>query len=51
MKKCYCENSVKLYRNFETEDYYYIIMELCDNDLSNELKKEEKVLVQKKLNL
>ena len=42
MKKCYCENSVKLYRNFKTEDYYYIIMELCDNDLSNELKKRRK---------
>jgi len=26
----------------KTEDYYYIIMELCDNDLSNELKKRRK---------
>ena len=42
MKKCYCENSVLFYNNFETEDYYYIIMELCDNDLSNELKKRRK---------
>jgi serine/threonine protein kinase len=42
MEKCYCENSVKLYQSFKTEDYYYIIMELCDNDLSNELKKRRK---------
>ena len=42
MKKCYCENSVLFYNNFENKDYYYIIMELCDNDLSNELKKRRK---------
>ena len=42
MKKCYCENSVLFYNNFENKDYYYIIMELCDNDLSNELKKKKK---------
>ena len=42
MKKCYSENSVLFYNNFENKDYYYIIMELCDNDLSNELKKRRK---------
>ena len=39
MKKCDCENSVRFYTNFETSNNYNIIMELCDNDLSNELKK------------
>jgi len=39
MKKCECENSVKFYTNFETENNYNIIMELCDSDLSSELAK------------
>ena len=39
MQKCNCENSVRFYTNFETNNNYNIIMELCDNDLSNELKK------------
>ena len=33
MKKCDCENSVRLIRNFETKHNYNIIMELCDTDL------------------
>ena len=37
MKKCNCENSVKLIDYFETNNNYNIIMELCDNDLSKEL--------------
>ena len=39
MQKCNCENSVRFYTNFEANNNYNIIMELCDNDLSNELKK------------
>ena len=39
MKKCECENSVKFYTNFESENNYNIIMELCDSDLSSELAK------------
>ena len=39
MQKCNCENSVIFYTNFETSNNYNIVMELCDNDLSNELKK------------
>ena len=39
MKKCNCENSVKLFRNYETEHNYNIIMELCDGDLSGVLSK------------
>ena len=33
MKKCECENSVKLFQNFETQHNFNIIMELCDTDL------------------
>ena len=33
MRKCNCENSVKLIKNFETKNNYNIIMELCDSDL------------------
>ena len=33
MKKCDCENSVRLFQNFETTHNYNIIMELCDTDL------------------
>jgi len=40
MKKCECENSVKYYKYFETENNYNIIMELCDSDLSSELNKK-----------
>ena len=40
MRKCNCENSVKLYRNYETSHNYNIIMELCDGDLSLELAKK-----------
>ena len=35
------ENSVKLIENFETSDYYYLVMELCDSDLDIELKKHK----------
>ena len=39
MKKCECENSVKLISNFETTNNQNIIMELCDTDLYNHFKK------------
>jgi len=39
MQKCNCENSVKFYNFLETGNNYNIVMEICDNDLSNELKK------------
>ena len=42
MQKCSCENSVKFYFNFETENNYNIIMELCDGDLNQVLSKREK---------
>jgi len=37
MEKCYCENTVKLYDYFDTDKYFIIIMELCDNNLFYEL--------------
>ena len=41
MKKCNCENSVRFYNYYETIHNYNIIMELCDGDLMNELKKRK----------
>ena len=35
MRKCNCENSVKLIKYFETRNNYNIVMELCDSDLLN----------------
>ena len=39
MEKCYCENTVELYDYFDTDKYFIIIMELCDNNLFYELCK------------
>ena len=39
MKQCYCENSVKIYDYFDTEEYFIIVMELCDSTLFKELAK------------
>ena len=39
MKQCYCENSVEIYGYFDTEEYFIIVMELCDNTLFKELAK------------
>ena len=33
MKKCECKNSVRLIQEFETQNNFNIIMELCDSDL------------------
>lgn len=33
MKKCECENSIKFIKDFQTQNNYNIIMELCDTDL------------------
>ena len=34
-----CDNSVKLIEDFQTEENYNFVMELCDSDLDDELKK------------
>ena len=39
MEKCNCENSVRYYKYVESSHNFNIIMELCDGDLSKELKK------------
>ena len=39
MKQCYCENSVEIYDYFDTEEYFIIVMELCDSTLFKELSK------------
>ena len=33
MKKCQCENSIKFFKEYETQNNFNIIMELCDTDL------------------
>ena len=33
MQKCACENSIKFIKEFQTQNNYNIIMELCDTDL------------------
>ena len=37
----YCPNSVKLYETFEDNDYIYLVMELCDGDLTKYLNKSK----------
>ena len=37
MEICHCENSVEIYDYFDTENFFVIIMELCDNNLFYEL--------------
>ena len=39
MQNCYSKNSVEIYDYFDTEEYFEIIMELCDNNLFRELAK------------
>ena len=40
LKICDCPYSTRLIDNFEDDKFYYIILELCDGDLSQELKKQ-----------
>ena len=49
MKKCYCENSVEVYGYFDTEKYFIIVMELCDNTLFKELAKTQNGFAPKKI--
>ena len=42
MKKCECENSVKLVEHFLSSNYYNIVMELCDTDLEIVLNKRSR---------
>ena len=42
MRVCECENSVKFYEYYEDDDYYTIVMELCDSTLKVHLSEIEK---------
>jgi len=42
MQKCQCENSVKIYDYYVTNDNFTIIMELCDDNLHEILCKRQK---------
>jgi serine/threonine protein kinase len=42
MKKCECENSVKLMEHFVSSNCYNIVMELCDTDLEIVLNKRSR---------
>ena len=41
MKLCQCENTVKFYDYYEEEDYYVIVMELCDSSLISYYKERK----------
>ena len=58
MRKCECENSVKLIEHFLSSNFYNIVMELCDTDLEIVLNKrtkgfseEEVKMILKQLNI
>ena len=42
MKKCACENSIKFINEFQTQNNYNIVMELCDTDLLCHLYEQRK---------
>ena len=46
MKKCECENSVRLVEYFQCGSYYNIVMELCDSDLEIVLNKRSKAFTE-----
>ena len=41
MKKIKCKNSVEYYDNFDDKDFYYIVMEKCDEDLKSFLERNK----------
>ena len=41
MKKIKCENSVEYYDNYSDDDFYYIVMEKCDEDLSKFIERNK----------
>ena len=45
MKICENQYSVKFYESFENENILAVVMELCDNNLSNILRKKKKDLI------
>ena len=41
MKKIKCKNSVEYYDSFSDKDFYYIVMEKCDEDLRKFIKRNK----------
>ena len=41
MKNIKCQNSVEYYDNYSDKDFYYIVMEKCDEDLSKLLERNK----------
>ena len=41
MKKIKCKNSVEYYDSYSDKDFYYIVMEKCDEDLSKLLERNK----------
>jgi serine/threonine-protein kinase ULK/ATG1 len=41
MKKIKCQNSVEYYDNYSDNDFYYIVMEKCDEDLSKLIERNK----------
>ena len=41
MKKIKCQNSVEYYNHFVDKDFYYIVMEKCDEDLKSLIKRNK----------
>ena len=46
-----CKYSVNLKENFHDDTYYYLILELCDNNLYNEIKKKKKIFTIEEIKL
>ena len=40
MKNIKCKNSVEYYNHYEDDEYYYIVMEKCDEDLESFIQKK-----------
>jgi len=51
MKMVSCDNSVLLVDYFETKTYFNIVMEVCERNLDEELKKREKPFSEEELKL
>ena len=41
MKKIKCKNSVEYYDHFDDKDFYYIVMEKCDEDLKSLIRRNK----------
>ena len=49
MKKIKCKNSVEYYNHFVDKDFYYIVMEKCDEDLKSLIKRNKSGISDEKI--